>query len=102
MPSNTDFAAVVFPWTYSLDDTAIIAAVKAATHNVSDVLTCAAPSGPSALLQVVSIENPALFNNTVHNCSCRSSITHPHVSVALRSDLTWSDAGEVSNGEQQP
>jgi hypothetical protein len=51
MASNTHFAAVVFPWTYSLDDTAIIAAVKAATHSVSDVLICAAPSGPSALLQ---------------------------------------------------
>jgi hypothetical protein len=50
---------------------------------------CEWPGGSNVLSAFVSIENPALFNNTVHDCGCQSIITHPHVSFAPRSDLTW-------------
>lgn len=36
---------------------------------------------------ILGIENPALFNNTVHNCGCRSIMKYPDVSVTLRSEL---------------
>ena len=40
--------------------------------------------------QIFGIENPAFFNNTVHNCRTRSIVVHPHASLAPRTDLARS------------